>query len=149
MNGETLISCLKLCLKSKTPLIVSFDDELESLPCLAGTRCAVLFAKRGQVPAHWTFLFCRGTTANYFDSLAGDLPPGLSRILDTSFNHWSCLSRPVQSSRATSCGHFCLYFCRKLVEGGSFEKIASAFQSSPDRKVNDRLVVSYVHKLFH
>jgi len=151
MNGQTVHDCIVRCVRSRLPVYATFDDQLETLPCLANSECLVLIAIGRFPTVHWTLLCCKGDTSFYFDSLAKAVSKQLTSLLDSSFRSWSRLSRPIQSEEGTACGNFCIYACLQLLAcEGDFdrleEKLLRAF--SGDRRINDCLVSKFVKDCF-
>ena len=93
---------------------------------------------------HWVAMyFGPDGVCSYFDSHGQ--PPLLDsfiQFIKRNAEDWTSAERRFQHAKSNVCGHYCIYFARRICQGVSMDKIVNVFD--PDQRMNDLMMVDYV-----
>lgn len=85
---------------------------------------------------HWVAIYVTRRRTEYFDSYG--LPPQDKRLVEFMGDYYYN-TRMLQGPFSTFCGHYCIYFLSKRVNGSSANKIIASFPNLADQVIKNRV----------
>ncbi len=154
MNGKVLLAAVESLSKSQrrpTDCYLVRCSKLEDLPELdEGRRQVAVIGETIDSRLHWSLLIVEGNReGTWIDSLAREVPKTVERYLDGSTLSWCYSRKRLQQQKASTCGHWVVYCCHRLLNRHSvpLEKALDTFLSDIQTEVeNDRLVVDWFYR---
>ena len=138
MNSHQLASILKQD-RYTAPLFRGVFP-INRLPSIRDGIYVINTAPDGHPGLHWTALYVKGDTIEYFDSYGGD-PASLLRRWGKK-KRWVSNPIPLQSPLTSVCGQYCLYYLLHRARGIDMTTLLMDFGNNVDD--NDKVVYDFV-----
>ena len=97
--------------------------------------------------SHWVAIFIAPKKCYYFNAYGGGPNLHVRKYLKKHYPHFEINKVRIQGLLASTCGHYCVYFCQMACRGQTMEDILKRFDAS-DAVSNDIVITKYINTTF-